>query len=79
MGSKPPDSHAVPLCVECHNKRHSYGVDTFWGGWDVKMHIIDLLGEYLADAFPKMTINEARKQFGLPRIKIKKLERISIE
>ncbi len=54
-------------------------MDTFWGGWDVKMHIIDLLGEYLADAFPKMTINEVRKQFGLPRIKIKKLEKISIE
>lgn len=47
QGSKPPDHHAVPLCVYCHERRHSHGVNTFWGGWDIKMHIIDLVGEYL--------------------------------
>jgi len=49
MGSKPPDSHAVPLCNECHQRRHAHGVQSFWGGWDVKMYIIDLLSEYLGE------------------------------
>lgn len=47
IGRKPADSHAVPLCVACHDRRHSHGVDTFWDGWDMKMHIIELLGEFL--------------------------------
>ena len=49
QGSKPPDSHAVPLCVPCHDRRHSHGVDTFWGGWDVKMHILELLEEFIRE------------------------------
>jgi len=49
MGSKPPDSHAVPLCNECHQRRHSFGVQSFWGGYDVKMYIIELLSEYIGE------------------------------
>ena len=47
MGSKPPDHHAVPLCVNCHNSRHNVGARIFWTGYDVKMIVIDLIGEYL--------------------------------
>jgi len=47
QGAKPPDSHAVPLCNRCHQRRHDKGVQSFWGGWDVKMEIIWLLGEYI--------------------------------
>ena len=47
MGSKPPDHHAVPLCTICQNKRHNHGARIFWTGYDVKMIVIDLIGEYL--------------------------------
>lgn len=45
----PPDSHAVPLCDECHGVRHSLG----WGGWEerainIEWHIIRYLSEFLA-------------------------------
>jgi len=48
MGSKPPDSHAVPLCPICHSIRHDNGSGEFWS-CDVKMVIIGLLTEYLAN------------------------------
>ena len=47
MGSKPPDHHAMPLCTICHNSRHNIGARIFWSGYDVKMIVLDLIGEYL--------------------------------
>ena len=47
IGMKAPDSHAVPLCVYCHHRCHANGISSFWGGYDVRQRIIDLLSEYL--------------------------------
>ncbi len=46
-GIKPPDSHCIPLCFNCHTRRHSQGVRTFWGIIDSKMLCIEYLTRYL--------------------------------
>ena len=33
MGRKSNDLTAVPLCFECHQKRHDQGYITFWNSW----------------------------------------------
>lgn len=50
QGGKPPDSHCVPLCLDCHLYRH--GLD--WISWEaediyVEREIIKLLTEYLQE------------------------------
>lgn len=57
QGGKPPDSHCVPLCLQCHIFRHSLE----WEGWDkecvdIKMVIIKLLTEYLQEGENEATI-----------------------
>ena len=47
IGTKPSDSYAIPLCIQCHLERHSQGKQTFWDGFDVRNVIINLLTEYL--------------------------------
>ncbi len=47
MSGKPPDSHTVPLCWDCHGKLGWQGTDTFWKRFDIKFEIIKLLTEYL--------------------------------
>ena len=54
MGGKPPDTHAVPLCVACHDMRHHIGAENFWSR-DVRMAIIQLLTEYLQNGNPDPT------------------------
>lgn len=49
QSGKPPDSHAVPLCMRCHGKRHAPDwVDWNVGHVDIKMATIRLLTEYLS-------------------------------
>jgi hypothetical protein len=31
MGLKASDHEVVPLCMECHKRRHDMGKITFWG------------------------------------------------
>lgn len=47
VGGKPPDTHGLPVCVECHNDRHQYGADWLEGFVDVKMAIIRLITCFL--------------------------------
>jgi len=50
QSGKPPDSHAVPLCGRCHDKRHGFGwLDWDYENIDIKMVIIRLLTEYLSN------------------------------
>jgi hypothetical protein len=49
MGIKAPDSHAVPLCVECHALRHRVGKDTFWKNTNIEMLIIGYLTEWMEE------------------------------
>lgn len=44
---KAPDTHAVPLCVNCHHLRHVLGKTAFWKRIDLKMEIIKLLTEWM--------------------------------
>ncbi len=46
IGGKPPDSHAVPLCVLCHGIYHNTG-PAYWKRVDIKMVIIKLLEEFM--------------------------------
>jgi hypothetical protein len=45
MGLKAPDTHALPLCRECHGRRH---IGTgFVGFIDIRRVIVDYLTEYI--------------------------------
>ena len=46
-GIKAPDSHCVPLCVTCHDRRDHEGRETFWSRVDIKKEIMKYLTEYL--------------------------------
>ena len=47
VGGKPPDTHLLPLCYECHAKRHNQGPAFLNSVLDVKMTIIHHLTRYL--------------------------------
>jgi hypothetical protein len=48
VAGKAPDTHAMPLCAECHNQRHGCGPSFLQEAIDVKMTIIRLLTRYLS-------------------------------
>ena len=51
MGGKPPDTHAIPLCLTCHYERHHFGVGWINDRIDTKMTIIKLLTRWLQKNF----------------------------
>lgn len=45
-GIKAPDTYCIPLCVRCHNDRHTIG-SAFLNSYDLKIIIIKQLTGYL--------------------------------
>jgi hypothetical protein len=46
--TKPPDTQTLPLCIQCHNKRHATGKQTFWADKDYKSEILNHLRMYIS-------------------------------
>jgi hypothetical protein len=49
VGGKPPDTHALPMCVRCHYERHQYGVGGVYLHIDPKLEIIRHITRYLGE------------------------------
>lgn len=51
VGGKPPDTHALPMCAECHELRHQHGVQWASKQRDLKIEIIRMITRYLSYGF----------------------------
>jgi hypothetical protein len=49
VGGKPPDTHGMPLCGECHYDRHQYGAKWLDSLIDPKMTIIKHITRFLSE------------------------------
>jgi hypothetical protein len=51
MGMKPPDTQCLPLCRECHARRHRMSSDLFWkeANVDPMVQMVNLLTEFMSE------------------------------